>query len=75
VLGLDPDDTGRRNLVDLAEFILRMDQSTEEEIMSEWPELYSEYIDAPAVISMYKRFSTEAQMVLGRYPSLIPLLT
>jgi 7-cyano-7-deazaguanine synthase in queuosine biosynthesis len=71
---LGPDDEARRNLVDLAEFIKRFELDDDEAIMSEWPELYYEGINAVEAISMYRRFSAEARMVLGRYPTIRPLL-
>lgn len=70
-----PEDVGRRNLVDLAEFVKRFEIASNEEVMSEWPELYSENLHADEVIKMYRRFSAEARMVLGRYPSLRALLS
>ena len=69
------DDTGRRNITDLAEFILRIERSSPEDIMSEWPELYSPNIDETEVIAMYKRFSKEARTVLSRYSELTPFLS
>jgi 7-cyano-7-deazaguanine synthase in queuosine biosynthesis len=74
VLHLPDDDIGRRNLVDLAEFIVRMEQLNNDDVMSEWPELYSENLDASSVINMYRRFSHEARGVLGRYSRLEALL-
>jgi 7-cyano-7-deazaguanine synthase in queuosine biosynthesis len=71
---LGPLDDGRRNLVDLTELVKRFERNSNEEIMSEWPELYSDAIDADQVISMYRRFADEARFVLGRYPKLEPLL-
>ena len=64
---LDPEDTGRRNIVDLTEFIVRIEKSSPEEIMSEWPELYSPNLNENKVIAMYRRFSQEARIVLSRY--------
>lgn len=60
---LPEDDDGRRNLYDLVEFVARIRAESPEEIMSEWPELYSEHVDARAVIDMYKRFAEEAAEV------------
>ena len=72
---LDPEDTGRRNIVDLTEFIVQIERLSTEEIMSEWPELYSPNINDPEVIAMYKRFSQEARTVLSRYSALDPFLS
>ena len=68
------DDTGRRNITDLAEFIVRIEKLSSEDIMSEWPELYSPNINETEVIAMYKRFSQEARTVLSQYPALDPFL-
>lgn len=72
---LDPEDTGRRNIVDLTEFIVQIERLSTEDIMSEWPELYSLNINDTEVIAMYKRFSEEARIVLSRYPTLDPFLS
>ncbi len=45
---LPPEDDGRRNLADIAEFMLRFEISGEQELMDEWPELYSSNVDAKA---------------------------
>ena len=71
----DPENTGRRNIFDLAEFILRIEKSSTEEIKFEWPELYSRNINDTEVIAMYKRFSKEARIVLSRYSTLESLLS
>lgn len=71
---LDEADDGKRNLVDLLEFIERIDSLPDSEIMNEWPELYSADLDAPNVIAMYKRFAGEAKDVFARYPSVAALL-
>ena len=70
-----PDNIGRRNIADLAEFILRIESSSSEDIKSEWPELYSSNINETEVIAMYKRFSKEARIVLSRYSALEPFLS
>ena len=72
---LVPEDTGRRNIVDLTEFIVQIERFSTEEIMSEWPELYSLNINDTEVIAMYKRFSQEARAVLSRYPALDQFLS
>jgi hypothetical protein len=72
---LPAEDEARRNTVDLAEFVQRFAVSSDEEIMSEWPELYASAIDAAQTIEMYRRFSGEARDVLSRYPSLAGLLS
>jgi 7-cyano-7-deazaguanine synthase in queuosine biosynthesis len=68
-------DDGRRNLADFAEFVVRVEQYSEIEIMTEWPDLYSPQILRSEVISMYRRACGEARTVLGRYPNLAPILS
>jgi hypothetical protein len=70
VAALPPGDEGRRNLADLAEFAVRFVNGTREELMSEFPELYSRAFDGEAAIAMYKRFAAEAITVMRRYPNL-----
>lgn len=65
---------GRRNLVDLGEFIRQFDQSSEPDLMVTFPELYSENLNGHDAIAMYKRFAAEAKKVLTRYPGLAPIL-
>lgn len=72
--GLDPEDTARRNLSDLAEFTELFSTLGEEAIMSEWPELYSSNIDAGGVIAMYRRSADETKEILESYPGVAPLL-
>jgi hypothetical protein len=70
VAKLPEQDDARRNLVDLAEFVVRFGSVDNEEILSEYPELRSSYFNMTAVIDMYRRSAEEAQTVLGRYPRL-----
>jgi hypothetical protein len=71
---LPPTDEGRRNLFDLLEFIYQFIIKSNEEIMNEFPELYSKNIDSTSVIGMYKRFANEARIVFNKYPNLKGLL-
>lgn len=71
---LPPEDDARRNLADLAEFMLRFESSADQDILDEWPELYSPNINKREVIGMYRRAAKETRTVLGRYPSLASLL-
>jgi hypothetical protein len=71
---LPPSDEGRRNLFDLLEFIVHFRTKTNEEIMNEFPELYSQNIDSLSVIQMYKRFANEARTVFNKYPYIKELL-
>lgn len=74
---LPPDDTGKRNLNDLAEFISNFRKYTprkKELLLENFWELYNEYFDQDAVINMYARFSAEAYRVLSKYPTLKRLI-
>lgn len=71
---LSPEDDARRNLADLAEFMFRFESSEDQEILDEWPELYSPNIDKRKVIGMYRRAAKETRTVFRRYPSLASLL-
>lgn len=71
---LGPDDSGRRNVVELSEFIYRFRTESDESLMSAFPELLSEDFDGAAAIGMYRRFAGEAYTVLTRYPALGGLL-
>jgi hypothetical protein len=71
---LPPADVGRRNLVDLAEFIIRFERSSDDEIMHEWPELYSPNVEPGKTIGMYRRFAGEARRVLASYSGVENLL-
>lgn len=61
--------------MDLAEFIVRIESLSSEDIKFEWPELYSSNINDTEVIEMYKRFSKEARIVLSRYSAMEPFLS
>jgi hypothetical protein len=54
--------------------VIRFSTATNEEIMSNWPELYDETLDSAAVIAMYRRFAAEALGVMRDYPRLRPFL-
>ena len=71
---LPANDDARRNIADLIEFVTRFRRDTNEQLLSEFPELYSDNIDASQVIAMYRRSASEAEAVLGRYPGVAPLL-
>lgn len=71
---LPSSDLGRRNLADLAEFVRAFELLDDDDLMAEWPELYSENVEAPQTIAMYRRFAMEAREVWARYPGLTSLL-
>jgi 7-cyano-7-deazaguanine synthase in queuosine biosynthesis len=75
IAGLPPDDDGRRNFADLTEFIVRFESASNEELISEFPDLISDSFAAFEVIEMYRRFAGEARAVLGRYPGPRPFLS
>jgi 7-cyano-7-deazaguanine synthase in queuosine biosynthesis len=72
---LPADDDGRRNLADFGEFICRVQQYSEMQMMTEWPDLYCPQVNASAAIQMYKRAADDARTVLTRYPNVAPVLT
>jgi Queuosine biosynthesis protein QueC len=72
---LEPVDEGRRNLADLAELTLKFEKMSNTELYDEWPELYSENIDAPATIAMYRRAAAETRAVLSKYAASAQVLT
>jgi 7-cyano-7-deazaguanine synthase in queuosine biosynthesis len=74
VSALPEDDDGRRNLADLCEFALLFSQTSDQELLSEFPELYSQYFDGKKATDMYRRFAHEAKLVLSAYPFVAPLL-
>jgi 7-cyano-7-deazaguanine synthase in queuosine biosynthesis len=71
---LQPDDIARRNLSDLAEFASVFRVAKDEEIMSVWPDLYSDDINAQEVILMYRRFAEDVKEIFSRYTGLQPLV-
>ncbi len=54
---LPPDDDGRRNLADLAEFTLKFDTLSDTELFDEGPELFA--IDSAPAIAMYRRAAAD----------------
>jgi hypothetical protein len=68
---LPPEDEGKRNLVELAEFVSLFRRNRNRAEMEHFfPELVTTKFDASQTIDMYRRFAAEAIGVLGRYPSL-----
>ena len=74
IRGLPPMDEARRNIIDLIEFAHRFETQSNEELMNEFPELYSENINAAEVIGMYRRFAMEWKEVSTQYENLAGLL-
>lgn len=72
---LGPGDDGKRNLVELCEFITRFtDASSQAMIEDAFPDLINPHIDAPRAVGMYRRFAREARGVLSNYPGVGGLL-
>jgi hypothetical protein len=72
---LDPNDTGKRNFVELAEFVnIFHSASSESQIINSYPELMNDSIDARKAIDMYRRFAIEANQVFSTYPNLASVL-
>ena len=72
--GLPEEDDGRRNFVDLAEFIRRFESMNSADLMAEFPDLYCDDFDPIKVIEMYRRFAAEARSVLTKYPTVASIL-
>lgn len=76
VESLGPEDDGRRNLIELAEFVRFFERSTStNEILLEYPELVNSHIDKAKAIDMYRRFAKEARTVFNHYPTIVPLVS
>lgn len=75
VLRLEPQDDGKRNLMELAEFVQIFGSGrSQAQLEDSFPDLVCPDFDAARAASMYKRFAAEAQSVFRRYASLAPLL-
>jgi len=68
---LKSDDRGKRNLIDLCQFISFFGGpnsiSLDQEVCYQFPELFDSNLDATKAIGMYRRFAKEALAVLGKY--------
>lgn len=71
----ESDNEGKRNIIELAEFISFFKQSiSNAEIINQYPELVNEQIDSTQAINMYRRFAEEARRVFDNYPHLSTLV-
>ncbi|MEN6622090.1 MAG: 7-cyano-7-deazaguanine synthase [Smithella sp.] len=72
---IDPDNDGKRNLVELCEFInaFRVDCSMAK-LQEKFPELVTDYFDANKTVDMYRRFANEAMSVFNHYPNVMKLI-
>jgi len=75
ILALGPDDEGKRNLVELCEFIsVFLKDKSLAELMQLYPELANSDFDITKAVGMYKRFANEAMQVFQNYPQVISLM-
>jgi 7-cyano-7-deazaguanine synthase in queuosine biosynthesis len=75
ISGLPPDNDGKRNLVELCEFISTFSKKLPRAFMeNQYPELVSESFDVEKTILMYQRFSDEAIGVFQNYPNVLALM-
>ena len=76
---LDADDPGKRNLLDLCQFVSLFAGphriAADQDLYLRFPELYDQHLNATEVIAMYRRFATEALNVFDAYPNVRALLT
>jgi 7-cyano-7-deazaguanine synthase in queuosine biosynthesis len=76
--GLEADDLGKRNLIDLCQFIALFEGPnrlhSEQDVCYEFPELFEREINKSEVIEMYRRFAKESFAVLKKYKSVKALL-
>jgi len=73
VLGLSAEDEGKRNLIELLEFIAPFTEipaNRNPELVEQFPELINPQIDVDQAIGMYRRFARETTAVLARYPNI-----
>jgi hypothetical protein len=68
------EDDGRRNVAELAEFVVSMRDYDDEMAMATYIELVNPHFDFGPALDMHRRFAREALRVLGRYPAVAKLL-
>lgn len=69
-------DDGKRNLMELGEFVHFFEgPHAQAKIEEEYPELINSWIDSQQAIQMYRRFASEARTVFNRYPQLREVMT
>lgn len=74
VLILPQDHEGKRNLLELLEFVYRFSSEAEASIEHSFPELLNQHIDKGQVVAMYKRFAGEATRIIHSYKGVSKLL-
>jgi 7-cyano-7-deazaguanine synthase in queuosine biosynthesis len=69
-------DTGKRNLVELLEFVTRLNDVTltDETLIEEFPEIVNRYVNFDSAKDMYLRFARETVTVFGRYQNIVALM-
>jgi hypothetical protein len=68
---LNAEDEGKRNLVELAEFVKTIENATNNAVFEDlYPDLSNPHIDIPQAIDMYRRFAREARSVFNQYHNL-----
>jgi len=70
---LPPEDDGRRNLFDFAEFNLQIEKLSPAQISDRWPELIT-LTDSADIIKMYKRAAGESRKVLKSHPKIASIV-
>lgn len=72
---LDPDDDGKRNLVELGEFVTLFEKAASQaEVEDAFPDIVNPHFDAVKAAEMYRRFAGEARGVFDRYPNVRDVL-
>jgi len=75
---LPESDTGKRNIVDLCQFISAFDGPgalvSEDELCMIYPDLVNPSINATEAISMYRRFAKESYAIFSNYPNVAAIL-
>jgi len=76
ISSLDESDKGRRNFIELAEFVKFFEQAkSEAEILMQYPELLNPYIDSQKAIDLHFRFAKQARAVFNNYKNLSSLVS
>ncbi len=71
---LAANDTGKVNLLELAEFIIRFQENDDAALIEAYPELMNQHVQSDAAMAMYRRFAVEALAVLAAHPPIAALL-
>ncbi len=75
---LNDDDTGKRNMIDYLEFIMRFKDITNQnrnDLIWDYPELINPYFDQNKAIDLYSRVSKQSFEVFKEYPNILKLLS